>query len=246
MQYVAILPAKGIIAASDTKILQAINTEISGQYPENDINAFGKCDFSILLNPKHIATVAGKTTTIHVYEYTKEEEEMDAYKRMEKVTRTYREAVMECNGETLITDTRKYFFPDVMRVIPSEDGRDCLTLDAENLDALKTICKLHKKCKNITIACGGNLALGVAPERSDYAEPQTYTLRANGCYGLIFAVDPALLLKVLVGCNGTMTFLHGQAGSRPIKVDGIGQTIIMPVHSNTETAQAARQAAYML
>lgn len=240
MQYVAIIPAKGIIAATDTKIMQVYNAECNGQWPNDYKNSHGNLvDFNVLVDAKQFAKLAGTVAYISVSEYEKEVEET-IYMRKQKVMRRF--ATVEIDGVE-VYDGRAWNYPDVMRVIPKREGRKEIRLNTDNLDALKKICKLHKSDNYITLATEyGSDTLTIHNEQRGYDEKFAYKLQMEGAaqYDLIIGISPALFATTLGTCNGTLLI---DDDSRPILVEGDAlATVQMPAQVGYESEQAVRDA----
>ena len=243
MQYVCIEPSKGYITATDAYMLQVMNITVDGELPDG---------LQILVDPKHIAKVAGKHVGISVFEDVREVEEERTVSRgyfvgstttNVKVNRTFRAVEMRCGGETYTTEAQVQNFPDVMRAIPRREGRKTLRLTPESLDALKTICKLHKGDNYITLTTSeGDNRLTVCGEVESYSDSRAaYSLKLAEAAELAITIRLNLnrLSACLTGCNGIISFIDI---SRPVMFDGDADaTILMPVYANDLTTEFANE-----
>ena len=245
LNYICIEPQRGFLTATDTHMMQVINTECSGQWPKASKNQFGTLvNFCVLIDPKHIAKIAGKSVTVTVHTEQRQKEvtrKVGTRAITEVVTHTYHIAEIECNGVTYTTDTKKMHFPDVMRVIPRPEGRRAIRLTAESMDVLKTFCKLNKNKEHIAldVKSGSNTAILCASE--DYSEARTAVmleLAEDSELTMTIGLNPAYLLTCMDGCNGVITF---KEECTSVVLEGIADTtLLMPTHIDKE-AEFARK-----
>lgn len=117
MTYVLLNAVRGFIAASDCHVLRKIDVSVEG-----NTEGMG----NVLIDPKHIAKVAGKTINVQV----------DVCNEVQRVT-------LSCDGTDYVTEYLDMRYPNVLSVIPVRDGYTEITLSKEAMDALKDFCKLN-------------------------------------------------------------------------------------------------------
>lgn len=210
LQYVCINPAAGYMAASDARELRLFYIEAVGEYPERT---------RVLVDPKHIANIAGKNATVAVYEFGAQ-----------------MEAEIECDGEKFTTLTGTLNVPDFMRVVPAKENRRAIRLTPESVKALKTVCKLHKSSLFVVfdIVSGSDTLTVYAPKSQSYSNPgyiPSYSLKLADAADLTVTIKQpvAQLADCLDGCDGTITLHDSDPAMRPIMYEGGADvTILMP------------------
>lgn len=208
MKYVCIEPGRGFMAATDAIKLQTIKIEAAGEYPES-------C--RILVEPEHVAKLAGKTVLVTVSEADKNIFiELDA--QGEKYTTTH-------------TCHRRY--PDVMRVIPDKEKMNAIKLTPESLDALNTICKLHKSAQYLSVSTIEGDTRAIVCYLDKYTSTRaaySLELAEPACVTVTLGLNPRHLVDCLKGCNGAICVDND---SRPIFFDGEAEaTILIPCRTS--------------
>lgn len=228
LKYVCIEPTRGLMAASDTHVLRTDKIECNGEWPEG---------LQVLVDPKHIAKIAGKTAKVEMAEEEREiEEQQKVYRHGRqcyepvKVKKMFNVVRIECNGENYTTEYRNVRFPDVVRVIPNIEQMKAIRFNAENIEALKTVCKLATNPNYITLSAErGSSRLIVADVNEDYNRYASYSLELaeDAELDITIGLNPAWLANCLTGSNGTIRVIDE---CRPAYFVGDSEhTICMPV-----------------
>ena len=205
MNYVLLDAVRGFIAASDCRVLRKIDVSVEG-----NTEGMG----NILIDPKHISKVAGKTVNVHV----------DECNGVQRVT-------LSCDGTDYITEYRDMRYPNVLSVIPVRDGYNNITLSKEGMDALKDFCKLNGNFSAMFFCVDGNkLYIYCKDERLGRISSVCLDLDGNTGVNGTFAIDPGKLATCLDGSNGVISI---RDVSRPFLFGGAADvTMIMPMYPN--------------
>lgn len=239
LKYICIEPTRGLISATDTHKLRFINFESIAECPEG---------LQIFIDPKHIAKVAGKRVNITVSECERETEEtVTNYgyfgrPQTKTVKRIFRTVEIEYKNESFITETDGGKFPNVLCVIPEKDNQKNIHLTPESIDALRTICKLHKNDIGIVFGMSENSnILTVCPKIDDYGENRAvyYLELAEPCeLTTEIGFNPRYLSACLEGSNGIISIIDEY---RAATFEGEADvTLLMPVMVDEATAKYIR------
>ncbi|MCM1296158.1 MAG: hypothetical protein NC311_11510 [Muribaculaceae bacterium] len=236
--YVAIIPDKGILTATDTHILQIYKAECEGEWPETDTR------YTVLAEPKSFAKFAGKEVRVTVSEYKKMTEEKDRLNRKVMVEHTF--VTVDFNGVTVYDGESKGRFPDVMRIIPDKSKCVPIELGTEGVDSLKKICKLAGNRNDydyiaLSTKKGSDL-LTIARKHDDSDPNMSFALRLKHAAGSDFTVgfDTNLLKKTLEQCDGHL-YVHDV--NHPVLIGNASfATVIMPKLVEGHSLEAVEQA----
>lgn len=180
MSYVLLNAVRGFIAATDGYVLRKIDVSVEG-------NTEGM--HNVLIDPKHIAKVAGKSINVHI----------DVCNEVQRITLT-------CDGTDYVTEYREILYPNVLTAIPSRDGYNDITLSKEAMDALKNFCKMNGNFNVMFFRVDGT-KMYVYCKDEDFGRLSSVCLNLDGNTGVngTFAIDPGKLATCLDGSNGIMS-----------------------------------------
>ena len=202
MNYVLLDAVRGFIAACDGYVLRKLDVSVEG-----DTESMG----NVLIDPKHIAKVAGKTISVHV----------DECNGVKRVTLTY-----DCTD--YVTEYRDMRYPNVLAIIPVRDGYTDITLSKEAMDALKDFCKLNSNFNAMFFRVDGN-KMYVHCKDEDFGRISSVCLDLDVNTGVngTFAMNPDNLVKCLDGSNGVISLRNS---CRPFIFGGAADvTMSMPL-----------------
>lgn len=239
LQYVVIMPGKGIATATDKHILQTVAIDARGEFAPDTI---------AYIDAKTFAKLAGHEITVSLTEEEREVIEVKTYRQFgqaqrqeHKVRRVFTVTHIYC-GETQyeVEVEAQGRFPDVQRVIPRDENMKRIELTDDGLAGLKSLCKVAK-CNYILLSVAeGSEYMTVCAEAEQYENRRQGAIlplahRVESSANIAFC--PQLLAATLDGCNGAIGI---DDYSRPAKVYGDAEaTIIMPVLYNDDTAAYA-------
>ena len=239
LQYVVIMPGKGIATATDKHILQTVAIDARGEFAPDTI---------AYIDAKTFAKLAGHEITVSLTEEEREVIEVKTYRqfgqaqRQEyKVRRVFTVTHIYCGKTQYEVEVEAQGrFPDVQRVIPRDENMKRIELTDDGLAGLKSLCKVAK-CNYILLSVAeGSEYMTVCAEAEQYENRRQGAIlplahRAESSANIAFC--PQLLAATLDGCNGVIGI---DDYSRPAKVYGDAEaTIIMPVLYNDDTAAYA-------
>ena len=239
LQYVVIMPGKGIATATDKYILQTVAIDARGEFAPNTI---------AYIDAKTFAKLAGHEITVSLTEEEREVIEVKTYRqfgqaqRQEyKVRRVFTVTHIYCGKTQYEVEVEAQGrFPDVQRVIPRDENMKRIELTDDGLAGLKSLCKVAK-CNYILLSVAeGSEYMTVCAEAEQYENRRQGAIlplahRAESSANIAFR--PQLLAATLDGCNGAIGI---DDYSRPAKVYGDAEaTIIMPMLYNDDTAAYA-------
>lgn len=234
MKCVCLDASNGLMCATDAKRLQALRVDVQG-VPEG---------VKILFDPKHITKVAGKEVTVTVTE----EERESVNDKGERQKRTVFVTEMVCGGEKYRTENRFANFPNFMCVLPKGGlygkGRACIHLTGESVEALKDICKIHRReVYGIALAVKeGSKVLTVCKHlrggNGEFKAAYTLELSEAAPVSVLVGFDAKYLSVCLDGCDGVLSSEKQEKESvtRSVLFGGVdGYTLLMPCVLNYET-----------
>lgn len=239
LQYVVIMPGKGIATATDKHILQTVAIDARGEFAPDTI---------AYIDAKTFAKLAGHEITVSLTEEEREVIEVKTYRqfgqaqRQEyKVRRVFTVTHIYCGKTQYEVEVEAQGrFPDVQRAIPRDENMKRIELTDDGLAGLKSLCKVAK-CNYILLSVAeGSEYVTVCAEAEQYENRRQGAIlplahRAESSANIAFC--PQLLAATLDGCNGAIGI---DDYSRPAKVYGDAEaTIIMPVLYNDDTAAYA-------
>lgn len=239
LQYVVIMPGKGIATATDAHILQTVAIDARGEFAPDTI---------AYIDAKTFAKLAGHEITVSLTEEEREVIEVKTYRqfgqaqRQEyKVRRVFTVTHIYCGKTQYEVEVEAQgCFPDVQRAIPRDENMKRIELTDDGLAGLKSLCKVAK-CNYILLSVAeGSEYMTVCAEAEQYENRRQGAIlplahRAESSANIAFC--PQLLAATLDGCNGAIGI---DDYSRPAKVYGDAEaTIIMPVLYNDDTAAYA-------
>lgn len=239
LQYVVIMPGKGIATATDKHILQTVAIDARGEFAPDTI---------AYIDAKTFAKLAGHEITVSLTEEEREVIEVKTYRqfgqaqRQEyKVRRVFTVIHIYCGKTQYEVEVEAQGrFPDVQRVIPRDENMKRIELTDDGLAGLKSLCKVAK-CNYILLSVAeGSEYMTVCAEAEQYENRRQGAIlplahRAESSANIAFCQQ--LLAATLDGCNGAIGI---DDYSRPAKVYGDAEaTIIMPVLYNDDTAAYA-------
>lgn len=239
LQYVVIMPGKGIATATDKHILQTVAIDARGEFAPDTI---------AYIDAKTFAKLAGHEITVSLTAEEREVIEVKTYRqfgqaqRQEyKVRRVFTVTHIYCGKTQYEVEVEAQGrFPDVQRVIPRDENMKRIELTDDGLAGLKSLCKVAK-CNYILLSVAeGSEYMTVCAEAEQYENRRQGAIlplahRAESSANIAFC--PQLLAATLDGCNGAIGI---DDYSRPAKVYGDAEaTIIMPVLYNDDTAAYA-------
>lgn len=239
LQYVVIMPGKGIATATDAHILQTVAIDARGEFAPDTI---------AYIDAKTFAKLAGHEITVSLTEEEREVIEVKTYRqfgqahRQEyKVRRVFTVTHIYCGKTKYEVEVEAQGrFPDVQRAIPRDENMKRIELTDDGLAGLKSLCKVAK-CNYILLSVAeGSEYVTVCAEAEQYENRRQGAIlplahRAESPANIAFCQQ--LLAATLDGCNGAIGI---DDYSRPAKVYGDAEaTIIMPVLYNDDTAAYA-------